>query len=91
MIKADSVGLEKADYNKGAFAEREEQRKSFTQIITEQHDQRIFDILNVPREHTREELIGLMRYKGVNIKAHVHPSIFFEVAQMLEDTNTDKD
>lgn len=87
MIKANSIGLEKVDYNKNIFAEVEEQKVRFLQDIKEHREQELFEKLNVPQKHTKEELIALMRYKGKNIKAHICPSIFFEVAEMLEEHN----
>ena len=84
MIKASDVGLEKADYTQDVFADFHKIKERVFQRAKEKHEEELFNKLNVPKNHTVQELIALMTYKGMNIKAHIHPSIFFEVAEMLE-------
>lgn len=84
MIKASDVGLEKADYTQDVFADFHKIKEKVLQRAKEKHEEELFNELNVSKNHTVQELIALMTYKGMNIKAHVNPYIFIEVADMLE-------
>ena len=84
MIKASDIGLQIANCSNDVLANCHKEREKFYQMIKDQQDEKIFNELNVPKKHNVIELIALMTYKGINIKAHIHPHIFFEVAELLK-------
>lgn len=38
---------------------------------------------------TKDEMVKVLRYKAANIKAHIHPSFFAEIADYLEAQKVD--
>lgn len=93
MIKASDIGLEKQEVSSMDIVE--ETRQRFLNEMANKTEERAFNKLNVPKEHTLEELIGLMIYKQTHIKAKMHPHIFYEVVEclkeLLEYRNSDGD
>ena len=83
MIKASNIGLEKQEVSSMDIVE--ETRKRFLDEMANQSEQKAFNKLNVAKEHTLEELIGLMIYKQTHIKAKIHPHIFYEVVKCLKE------
>lgn len=82
MIKASDIGLTKQELDE--IEEFGKAREQFIDDMCAKANVWAFEQLNVPKEHTPEELTALMLYKGENIKAHVIPPIFFEVAELLK-------
>lgn len=82
MIKASDIGLIK-QYT-STLVDAGMVREQFIDELIAGANKLKFDELNTPMEHTPEQLIALMNYKGENIKDHVIPHIFFEVAELLK-------
>lgn len=60
-----------------------ELNNAVAEFITEGSEEYLKELAINPKVYTTEELITLMLFKSQNIKTHMHPEVFLQVANKL--------